>query len=154
MQNIVIVIGNLGAGKSALAGCFAQQNYDVVVIDDFRKLANGELHAREQMLITLTGLDNDFVFETTCSNISHNKCMRAIQQKHAAITRVKLLVSEETSRKRCENRQQKNPFGFEHGKSFAYMQERIRKEWSDLLFDTETMTTKEIYEEIKKANQK
>jgi hypothetical protein len=75
--------------------------------------------------------------------------MLAIEAKKCRVVRVMLLVSEAESKRRIDARGVASPFAKPHEQSFAYMNEALKKEWADAVFDTEVIDKSVIFDKIK-----
>lgn len=144
----IILIGNLGAGKSAVAKELGLQS---VVIDNYRRVTENEYQARQLMVKDIHKLAmarQNFIYETTGANQVHYKAMRAIKAYDIRELRVLLYVSEAESYRRCVSRGRSAPFGKDHTDSYLYIAKRFKNEWGDLFFDTEKVTVDEIVKAI------
>jgi ABC-type molybdenum transport system ATPase subunit/photorepair protein PhrA len=160
-------MGNIGAGKSTVAKMLEAEGWSRIVIDDFRNqrtlavttdrssvgsvggVFENEYLARNGMLAALRNAKVDFVYETTTANLIHAKAMLAIEAKKCRVVRVMLIVSEAESKRRIDARGVASPFAKPHEESFAYMNEALKKEWADAIFDTEMMEECVIFDKIK-----
>ena len=146
----VILMGNMGAGKTPIATKMAKIGWGRLAIDDFREERSDENQARSQLLEAIAGASKKFVYETTCANQIYPASIRAIEALEIPIIRILLKVSESNSRQRVEERFQANWFGLPHDKSFAYIQEKLMFEPYDYVFDTDQLSAEEIFREILK----
>lgn len=169
----LVLMGNIGAGKSTIGKMLEAEGLSRIVIDDFRSpLAPGggisppsppkggigrgegsvfenEYLARNGMLAAIRNARGSFVYETTTANLIHAKAMLAIEAKKCRVVRVMLIVSEAESKRRIDARGVASPFAKPHEQSFAYMNEALKKEWADAIFDTEIMEESVIFDKIK-----
>jgi hypothetical protein len=175
----LMLMGNLGAGKSTLGKMFEAEGWCRVVIDDFRlavqpppapetsdrSLSGGGINyeveylARNALLAAVHAAKGNIVYETTTANQVHGKVLKALELKRMEMVRVRLLVSEVESKRRVEARTAKTPNPLEkgafreHGESFGYIERKLNADWADLVFDTERMGVEEIFFELISRNE-
>lgn len=162
----LMLIGNLGAGKSTLGRLFEAEGWCRIVIDEFRapqperrtapkgELSSGnffeqEYLARNAMLAAIHAAKGDIVYETTTANQVHPKVLKALEMKRMQMTRVWLLVSEVESLKRVSQRVGNVHYTKTHAESFGYIERKLNADWADAVFDSERMGVEEIFFELK-----
>jgi hypothetical protein len=147
-MDAIVVMGNLGAGKTAMGMKLEAEGWARLVIDDFRPNASAENEARAAMLRAIHAAakaGKNIVYETTTANVVHGRAMKALEVCGYSITRMKLPISEELSRVRHTGT---SPWGKTHAESFAYIEAKLRGEWCDVVFDENQR--EEFLEAIKK----
>lgn len=152
MSQVLMLMGNLGAGKSTIGRLFEAEGWCRIVIDDFRSPPTPkggvdfeqEYLARNAMLAVIHAAKGDIVYETTTANQVHPKVLKALEMKRMQTVRVRLLVSEAESLKRVSQRGGNAHYTKTHAESFGYIERKLNADWADLVFDSEQMGVEEI----------
>lgn len=115
---VILVLGNMAAGKTAFACALAQQltGFQVLCLDDYREAAGGIGMAREHLAVQNFLADAEtvekIIYETTAFGKTYAIAKRLFSKANAKVITFKLNCSPETCHSRFQVRNKHPPFPY------------------------------------------
>lgn len=150
----IVLLGNMGAGKGSLSRLLAEagelQPVTVFCMDTYREAFNGDEHrAKEMLLQDMMRCKTNLIYEATAANLIHARLMKLLADRGFIVLKVMLNVGIETAKQRWQPTHLYNPTGKDWQSSFLYIENKLKNEWADLVFNTETVNLETINAIIK-----